>query len=327
VSDEVKLCMIGAGAHASSNIYPYFYLLRGARVVANADLDESKAARQARAHGIEKSYTDFHAMLGEVKPDGVIVCVGEAINETLVPELLEAGNNVYMEKPTATTLSAVRTMLDASRKAGTICMTAYKKRFATAYAKAKQIVTSAEFGDPVLLTLLRTKGYNPAKDKPDGEYLLRWGCHAIDLLPYYMGTAERVYVARTAGSNNAYAVSVHFASGAVGTLSITRCHGGCYEKLKVFGTKQRSVTIDNSINMVAYEKDQPFAAHTPSFTQGATRASREQGFLGELQEFADAIRDGRQPESNIEQNAHTMALYEAIQDSARARAPVDVEKI
>ena len=55
--------MIGAGRHASRNVYPCFALLRNARVVANADLDKDKAQALAQAYGIPNSYSDYRVML------------------------------------------------------------------------------------------------------------------------------------------------------------------------------------------------------------------------------------------------------------------------
>jgi hypothetical protein len=90
-------------------------------------------------------------MLAEVRPDGVIVCVNSTFHARVAVELLDAGYHVYLEKPSCNTLAEAKAMLEASRRNQRHCMTAYKKRFAPAYVKAKQIIHGQEFGDPVLL--------------------------------------------------------------------------------------------------------------------------------------------------------------------------------
>jgi len=74
----------------------------------------------------------------------------------------------------------------------------------------------------------------------------------------------------------------------------------------------------------AYKGDQPFAQHYPNFTQSGM-GHVEQGFVGELQEFAAAIRENREPESSIETSAHSMAIYDACERSAESGQREEVE--
>ncbi len=322
MSETVRLCMIGAGRHSSANIYPYFHFLDGAEVVANADLDLSRAASAARAFGVPRSYADYHEMLDAEKPDGVLVCVNKEFHAGVAVELMDAGFHVYTEKPNAPSLAAALEVLEAQRRTGRICMTAYKKRFAPAYRKAREVIASEGFGEPSLLTVLRTKGYNPERDDPAAEYLLDWGCHVIDLVPWLFGRVRQVTALMTPGKTNSYAVSFLFATGAVGQLAITNRTGGCWEEVTAAGTNMMCARVWNSIEMCAYSGDQPVCGHRPSFTHGATHGSVEQGFVGELREFADAIRELRTPEADIGSTVHTVAIYEAILESVAAGGAV-----
>src|SRR5687767_12901458 len=184
MSQDIKLCMIGAGQHAGWNIYTHFPMLKGGRVVANADLNLERAKAQAARVGITSTYGDYREMLAKEKPDGVIVCINSTMHAKLAPELLDAGLHVYTEKPNCNTLAECVKVRDAARRNKKICMTAYKKRFAPAYVKAREIARSESFGKPVLLNLLRTRGPFAASQNPHDAYMLQWGCHAIDLLTF-----------------------------------------------------------------------------------------------------------------------------------------------
>ncbi|MNR22453.1 hypothetical protein D3C85_1394030 [compost metagenome] len=48
---KLKLCMIGAGRHASGNVYPSFSFIKGAEVVANCDLNLERAQTIGRQFG------------------------------------------------------------------------------------------------------------------------------------------------------------------------------------------------------------------------------------------------------------------------------------
>lgn len=317
---EIKLCMIGAGRHSSRNIYPCFHYLTDARVVANADLEEEKAKSIAAAFGIPRSYTDYGQMLEKEQPDGVMVCVSKEFHAKAAVDIMERGLHVYTEKPPGESLEAVREVLETKRKTGRICMTGYKKHFAPAYAKAKAIIDGEDFGDPALIILLRTKGPG------DADYLLQWGCHATDLMPFMFGPVTTVFTLATPGSTHAYAVSMEFKSGAVGSLCVSDRPGGALEEVTACGGNQMTVRVRNSIIMEAFNGDQPVAAHNPSFTQSG-HGHVEQGFVGELQEFVAAISENREPESGIESSAHSMAVHDAIERSAESGRPEDVEEL
>ena len=317
---EIRLCLIGAGSHSSSNIYPYLHHIRNARAVANADLDLEKARRIASPFSIRHSYTDYREMLDTEKPDGVIICVSGEFHAAGAIDVMELGFNVYTEKPPAHSVEMARKVIETKRRTGKICMTGYKKRYAPAYTKAKSIIDSEDFGTPTLLTTIRTK--SPG----DSTYLLRWGCHALDLMPYLFGRVERICAFVTPGSTHAYSINMAFGNGAVGNVSVCDRPNGVWEEVIACGSNQVTVRTQNSIFMQAYKGNQPFAQHYPNFTQGG-KGHVEQGFVGELQEFVAAIRENREPKSSIEKSAESVAIYEACMRSAESGQPEDVEKL
>lgn len=327
---ELRLCMIGAGKHASANMYPNFHLIQGARVAANADLDENRARVMAQSFGIPHSYADYRKMLDAEKPDGVLVCIGSTMHEKLAPELMDLGYHVYVEKPGCNSLAGARKIAETSERTGRIFMTAYKKRFAPAYVKTKKIIQSPEFGRPAMLTALRTKGPSPERDpgKPGACYLLQWGCHILDLLPFLFGNVAEVHAYRAGTGPESIAVSLRFANGALGQLAISSsmARSRIREEVMVIGSGAVRVNIDNSTAMLAINGDQPFAMHQPDWTNGANFSAIEQGFAGELQEFVQAIHEKRQPEANARQCLHTMALYDAVVRAWDADRPVRVEE-
>ncbi len=324
MSDErVRLCMIGAGNHSSTNIYPYFHFLADrAEVVANCDLEVEKAREIGRRFGIERHYDDFHEMLDQEQPHGVMVCIGDRAHAELGVEIMRLGYHVYVEKPHAPTLEASRGMLETSRETGRICMVAFKKRFAPAYVEARKTIMSDEFGRPTMIQLMRGKG-GKGSDAPD--WLWQWGCHLTDLVPYLFGPVGRVQAYKTDDDWSAVAVNLRFANGAVGTLAYCS-PGGNWEEVVAVGEAMKAVKVSNSIRMTRYHGNSPEGAHLPSFVAGYTHSAVEMGFVGELQEFAAAIREGRQPESNIAQATHTRALHEAIMESLDTDASVQVEQ-
>ncbi|MBD3240736.1 MAG: hypothetical protein GF331_09145 [Chitinivibrionales bacterium] len=317
MNNMVRLCMIGAGRHASGNVYPCFYFLRNARVVANADLDKGRAQAIAARCGIPNSYGDYHEMLEREKPDGVLVCVNKEFHAAAAIELMELGYPVYTEKPNAPDLGRCKAVLETARRTGRLCMVAYKKRFAPSYAKAKAIVDGEQFGAPSLITVYRTKGHGE-NDDPEDPYLLDWGCHAIDLLTYLFGPVSRVQVFTAQGTTNTWAVNVQFVNGAAGSLCLTNRPGPLTEHVTMVGSRGVRIDVDNAINMQAYKYGVLLDRNEPEWSCGTRNSAKEQGFAPELQGFVDAIRDGTPPVSTIETATHSMAVYDAILRSRAA---------
>ena len=324
---QIRLCMIGAGQHSEAMIYPSFRFLTGAEVVANADINEERAKNLATQFGVPRTYTDYHAMLDAEKPDGVMICVSADFHARTAIELMEQGYHVYTEKPNAVSLAQSEQVLAVQRRTGKICMVGYKKRFGLAYRKAKQYIDSAEFGSPSLLSMTRTHGHDPANDDRHGDYLLYWGCHALDLMTYLFGPVAKVHAFSPQGTSDSYAISFYYVNSAVGTMNISNRPGRRVEAVHAIGSSLASIHIDNAIFMDAYKNEMPVLLHKPCLTSGFTHMEIEEGFVAELQEFIDAIREGREPEANIAQATHTMAVYEAILRSIESGDTIELEAI
>jgi predicted dehydrogenase len=325
--EDVRLCVIGAGQHALAHIYPCFHYLKHATVVANCARRLERAQTLARSYGISYSYTDYRKMIEEQQPDGVLVCVAPDFHATAAIDLMELGCHVYTEKPPAETTRQTRAVFDAKRRTGRICMTAFKKRFAPAYTKTKEIISSDTFGDPTVLSMLRTWGNYVLEDDPRGQYILDSGIHAIDLASFLFGRVVKVSAMLKPAAT--YAITLQFANKAVGTLTLTDRMSTTrpWEQLTVIGSNAVCVQVDNSVEMLAFQKDRPFAAHKPEFGAGTSDSQIEMGFVHELQAFVDAIVSGQDPESSIESAVHTMEIIEGIQLAATTGDVVTVDTL
>lgn len=322
--ENIRLCMIGVGKHALAHIYSCFPLLVGATVVANCARHPERAQAVAGAYGIAHTYTDYRRMVAEQQPDGVLVCVAPNFHATVAVELMELGCHVYTEKPPAETAGAARAVLDTKRRTGKICMTAFKKRFAPAYTKTRDIIRSTAFGEPAVLSMLRTWGNYGLRDDPRGLYILDSGIHAIDLTSFLFG--EVITVSAMLRPQATYAITLRFANGAVGTLTLTdrMSTRRPWEQLTVIGSQAVCIQVDNSVEMIAFHGDIPFAAHKPEFGAGTSDGQIEMGFAPGLQAFVNALRSGQEPESSIASAVHTMEIIEAIQLATRTGEVVAV---
>jgi predicted dehydrogenase len=150
--------------------------------------------------------------------------------------------------------------------------------------------------------------------------LLDFGLHIIDLTRFLFGEVAEVVAWER--EQTAYAVSLRFANGAVGTLALTshRDYPVSTEKVELTGAQSRMISLANSVEMTYWQDREIRAWHSPSFSTAGGDSLIETGFQGELAAFVAACRDPQAPAppSAIASSYRTMLLYEAIKQSAEA---------
>lgn len=313
--------MLGAGSHATRNIYPYFHHLTGkAEIVANCDLDLDRAREIGSRFAITRHYDDLDRMLETERPDGVLVCTGATGHYHLSLRIMQAGAHVYIEKPHCETLAQSREMLETAIAEQRICMSAYKKRFSPSYVKARDLFASGEMGAPTYLQLMRTMG---GGRKEDPAYLWEWGSHGTDLATFLFGEVSMVHAFRFHQGYQSVSANLQFRNGAAGNSSLCS-PGGAWEEVTLLGEGMNAIRISNTVQMTRYEGNVPRGGHYPSWIHGYNSSGVEMGYVGELLEFADAIATLRQPESHIAQSTHTIALHEAMMRSLETAQPEEV---
>jgi predicted dehydrogenase len=320
--EDVCVCVVGAGRLSSRRIYPYL-APAGGRLVGVCDLERQKAERNARLYG-GNVYTEMEAMLEAEEPDACIVCVGPAGHAQLAPVAMERGIPVYTEKPPALDAASALEVARLSRRSGVLCTTAFKKRYNTAYNRAREWLAGFDAADRYSISIDYASAQYEAASGP-GSFLLDFAIHAIDLIGYLFGDVEQAF-AFSRGAD-AYAVGLKFACGAVGSMNLTcgRSFGVPTEEVEITVRGGNFMTVHNSSVWRITEGQKPVEWREPPTFISAGDSGRETGHLAELEDFFAAVREGRTTRSNILESYKSMVLYEAIRDSAAEGRPVAVE--
>jgi predicted dehydrogenase len=320
--NEPRICIIGAGALSSRRIYPYIGAA-GAQLIGVCDLDTEKAARNARLFG-GQVYTDVELMLSEQKPDGVIVCTGPNGHAALAKQVLRLGYPVYTEKPPAMTAQDAFEVAMVSAETGLLCTTAFKKRYNVAYSRAKEWISKFPEEDLYSLSI----DYCSAQytnDKPTRIFLFDFTIHVLDLTQYLFGEVDEVFA--FSKGLDAYAISLRFKNGAVGSLNLNdgRSYKLPTEEVEITARGGNFMTIHNSSVWKITENEQAVEWREPPTFISAGDSGHDTGHLPEIIDFLAAIREGRTTRSNIYESYKSMVLYEAIRDSAQSSTPFNID--
>jgi predicted dehydrogenase len=271
-------------------------------------------------------YEDLEAMLAAEKPDGVILCIGPEQHAALAPVVMKLGYPVYTEKPPAPGAAEALKVAQVSRETGLLCTTAFKKRYSMAYSRAKEWISAFAPEDHLSLSIdYCSAAYSNADDR--SSFLLDFAIHIIDLTGYLFGDVEQVFAFTK--DRHAYAVSLRFASGAVGSLNLNdgRSFAVPTEEVEITMRGGSFMTVHNSSCWRITENGRPCEWREPPIFTSAGDSGNETGHLAELADFVAALREGRTTRSNIHESTKSMMLYEAIKESAATGQTVPIKRV
>jgi len=316
-----KICVVGAGNHSTGSLYP-FIAQAGGQLVGVCDIDSDKAARNAALFG-GTPYTDMGEMLDAQTPDGVMICIGPDQHAELSQQVMRRGIPVYTEKPPASNATDALAVARVSKETGVPCMTAFKKRYNNCYNRAKDWL--AGFGDDRWRTVTASycSGHYAADEGPQ-SYLLDFAVHMIDLLGYLFGEVDQVFA--MTHDHHAYAVSVRFANGTLGTFDLNdgRTWAVPAEDMIITVEGGNCMKIQNSSCWQITSDDTVCEAREPTtFLSGNNGA--ETGHLAEIEGFIASLAEGRRTRSDIAESYKSMVLLEAIRESASTGQIVSVQ--
>ncbi len=337
MADKVKIAFIGCGGHASAQLYPMFHRIGEIDLVAVVDQVEEKRLHAQRQFGALRGYADVEEMLDKENPEGVCISGPPQMHYEVGKQVLRRGIPIFVEKPSAIDFAHAYDLAESARKAGTFGMTAFMKRFATAYEKAKEITQREEFGPVSMVSVRYTHGAYPSIwGIPERALVCLIGnqCHAFDLARYYGGDVKELY-ARLCDQGEgrfAFAVTLQFENGAVGLLNSNATDDPGWnirETLNVSGILC-SVDVENMIQL-NYRPSKQWAPELGPWREGMyaephavahSMGGRWSGYEGELRHFAQCIRGTVQNRASLYDGAASLAIAEAIWESAHSGRPV-----
>nr|PZN31722.1 MAG: gfo/Idh/MocA family oxidoreductase [Chloroflexota bacterium] len=117
MDSKVKVGVIGVGQIGKRHVAGYAEM-PDVEIVAVADVNEAEARRVAAEYGIEHVYTDFRELLARPDIQAVDVCLHNNFHAPVSIAAMEAGKDVYCEKPMAGTYADALAMYEARERTG-----------------------------------------------------------------------------------------------------------------------------------------------------------------------------------------------------------------
>ena len=192
---QVSIGLIGAGNFASRTILP---ALKSSNVVFQTIASRTGVSgyHHGTKHGFQTTTTDTDSIFTDDKVNTVIVATRHNTHAQYALQTIEAGKNLFMEKPLALTmeeLGAIEKAYQQKQQEGAAPLVAvgFNRRFAPLVVKMKKLLDTIQGPKTFIYTV--NAGMIPAESwiqDPDigGGRIIGEACHFIDLLRFLSGS-------------------------------------------------------------------------------------------------------------------------------------------
>ena len=315
----------------------------GVKVVAFCGANKEKVDALGIKYNAQ-SFSDLTKFLMHKPMDAVIIGSPSGLHAREGIECARHGLHVLVEKPIDVTVEKADALIRQCEEANVRLGVCYQDRFSADGVRLKQILADQILGKLILVSA-RVKWYRPPEyysgsrwrgklELDGGGALMNQGIHTIDLMLWLLGDVTRVFAqSRTAlhniESEDTLVATLEFANGAIGTLEATT---------SVYPGYDRRVEITGAEGTIIFEHDRiiradlktPLPGGLQTVAQDTNRSSSSpivsdvSGHKRILEDFIEAIRTNGNPRCDGQEGRRSVALVQAIYESARNGAAIEV---
>lgn len=334
--NSLQAAVIGVGSMGRNHARVYNEM-PDAELAAVVDLDEALVNETARLRGAP-GYTDYRAMLAEVKPDVVTVAVPTQAHHQVVLDALEAGCHVLVEKPIAATLDEGRRMIERAAELERVLAVGHIERYNPAVIELKRRLGSGMLGQ-IFQIHARRLGPFPARVRDVGV-IVDLAPHDLDIMCYLTGKRVRRLYAETeqeihTDHEDLFSGMIRFEDGVLGILNINWLTPTKIREITVTG--QRGMFLANLLtqDLYFYENAQADGLdwNHLSLLRGVgegemvrLRLNRREPLRAELEAFVSAARGESDEIVSGADGLEALRLAQALVESGRENRLVEVDR-
>lgn len=342
----IGYCIVGAGIWGSlhaSTLAPDPRI----NLVAICDLNGERARAVAQQYGVPKVYTSHEEMLRDPEIEAVSVATPDFAHGAASLAVVQAGRQLLVEKPMATTAQECIAVIEAAKKSGVTVMVDFHNRWNPPFVNTHESLRKGELGD------LRHVYFRLSDSMYVPLHYISWGAkttvlwflgpHAVDTLRWLFADEVReVYCVRREGTLQAlgvdtpdfYTAILQFEKGGVATIEhswIESPYTGNIFDLKCTLQATRGTVFVDASHSRYFEKytdktpqGYPYHAMQDAVLMPVIHG-RQVGFGAEsIRYFVDCLWEGRQPLVTGVDGLRATEILEAVSRSADTGAPEKV---
>jgi predicted dehydrogenase len=306
----IRVAVIGAGSFGKHHVRA-IKQLQQADLAGIVDVDLDKARQLAKEFG-SRAFSKTEEIVAEI--DAAVVATPTLTHEQVATSLLQAGVDVLVEKPIASSSEAGEHLARLARQCSRILQVGHLERFNPAVTALEQALTA-----PLFFEVHRLSTFTPRS--LDIDVVLDLMIHDLDIVLSF--THEIPEEIRAAGISvlsprvDIANVRLSFASGCVANLTASRISTEKVRKLRLFQPGQY-ISLDYQrqdalrVSMRKNEPNRPQGEFVSQFDFEHLPVEHGEPLQLELAAFFAAVRDRSHPRVDGFQAAKSLRVAEAI---------------
>ena len=336
----VKLGQIGLGAWGR-NLIRTFSNLPDAKMITGCDSDSERlSTMSSNVPGVNWT-KDPHEIIGDPDIEAVIIATPPASHFELASMAMEAGKDVFVEKPLVLSLENGRKLVSLAEANNRILMVGHIMEYHPATLKLKEYIDEEKLGR---IYYLYSSRVNLGKVRDIENSLWSFAPHDISLIMYLLGQAP-VTVTATGASylqekiEDVSFMTLHFPDGIMAHIHVSWLDPHKERKLTIVGSKMMAVFDDTNSSEKIWLYDKGVEMKTDYATYGEymslragdiviPRLDSKEPLKTECDHFIDCVKDRARPRSDGYDGLMVLSVLTAAQNSMEnGGAPVDIEQI
>ena len=311
----VKLGVLGAGLFANATLLPAIKKIPEIELRGIASASGMHAQHSGQKFGFAYACSDDEQILNDPEINTIAILTRHDTHADLVIRALQAGKNVFVEKPLAVTpeqLARINEQLLANNNG--LLMVGFNRRFAPLAIELSRFYKNRT--EPLYAHYRINAGYIPLNHwthdpLQGGGRIIGEGCHFVDLISFLVGSAPVSVCAQALPDQGKYrednvSMTFGFADGSIGVVDYLASGDKSFakERVEVFCGGRVAVLDDyRALEMVADGNRKTLKS---AFKQ-------DKGHFGEMQVLTNSIRGGTIPIPYEQLSGVTRAMFAAVE--------------
>lgn len=312
----LNIAMIATGGIADMQLAPALTQAPNAQLWSVFSRDKARAGAFAAKHGAASphaAYDDLDALLSDPELDAVLIASPDKLHADQAIRAAKAGKHILTEKPMCTDRAGAAAMIEAADEAGVVLSVAYHMRWHTGHRALFHAAQKGAFGT---LRHMRIQWPTPARNADSWRAKAdvgRWwalaavGTHCLDQIRWFMtpqcGKITRAEsIINRAVYNGPHEetalLTYQFENGSTAELCASVLYKGP-RIMELYGSDGYAICTETL---------GPHGEGRIETQDGSFDYVPANPYVGEIEDFAGAIRDGRPPEVDGHEGAANVDL-------------------
>ncbi|MFN8442080.1 MAG: Gfo/Idh/MocA family oxidoreductase [Caldilineaceae bacterium] len=327
--NQIRVGLIGCGQHGVS-LAQAIRQSSCLKLVACADPNQEAASVVAKLPDEVAIYSNMQEIVYDGVVDAVILATPPHLLYETALAAIHAGKHVFAEKPIGIDEKEAIQLEEAVARAGVCYMSGYSFRYCAALQQIHSLLQAGAVGEIVAVVGSigvgsMSSGWH-ASPVTGGGPMLYVGSHLVDEVLWFVNhkaveVSAKVHYRADTKADETATFTIHFANGVSAQCLVTQAGDGFVNNLDIHGRRGRiSLRGVDYLNYAIEVVSKTLPAYTePTYIHPRIWGDPKLAMLvPELEEFAAAIHEQRQPAITVSDGRQVLRVLDAVVKSDRS---------